>query len=897
MYNLGKKEVLDKLDTRETGLSEQEALNRLKIYGPNQLERKNKISPVKIFISQFFDPLVFILIIATIVSFYLNEALDAIVILSILLLNAIFGFTQEYKAEKSIELLQKLSVSQTKVIRDGKMRLISSQNIVPGDIIAFESGDKLSADCRILEVINLSIDEAILTGESNPVNKQILAIGHEAVISDQNNMCFSGTTVASGRGSGIVTATGMKTELGKIADLVQETTSIQTPLQKKLKKLSVTLGVGSIFIALLVFAVGIYKKLDIFEMVLSALSLAVAVVPEGLPAVVTISLAIGVQKMLKKNALIRKLQAVETLGSTSIICSDKTGTITKNEMTVTEIYAQNDLIKVSGGGYDLEGDFFIDKKKIDSSRLYNLLLASASCNNAELPNIGDPTELALLVMARKGDVNRLKQRTHEIPFDSNKKYMITTHKLHHEEVSFLKGAPEIILNFCDYIETKKGVLKLSKQDKTAVEKIHHEMTLRALRVLGVAYKKNGKTIFIGLTGMIDPPRNGIKKAIRIAQKAGIRTIMITGDHKNTAMAVAHQVGIQGDVIEGKDITEKNISQLAVNHSIFARVDPKHKVMILEALQKKGEVVAMTGDGVNDAPALKRADVGVAMSIKGTDVARDASDMVLVDDNYVSIVSAVREGRIIYDNIKKFVRYLLSANTVEIGVILFALLLNLPLPLLPLQLLWVNLVTDGLPALALGVDTPEGNVMKRKPRHKDESILKHTYSFILLGGLIGALIVLGLFYHGLNSEQNIQVENLEIDKELILEEWSYTGSYLDFVSENPLTGNEEQDKINMTKRDLLLKNPRSLSLTLLIVFELFLAFSARSEKSVFSLKRNKWLWGAVVLSVVLHLIIVYTPLSIAFQLTPLHFIEWFWIILLSSIGLVFFEVKKLILKKN
>lgn len=842
-YELGVKEVFKKLNTSESGLKDDEARKRLGKYGYNVLEEKNKFSPFKLFFSQFYDILVLILIIAALISFFLKKYIDSIVIWAIIVLNAIVGFIQEYKAEKSIELLKKLSVPKSKVIRDGKIKIISSKELVPGDVILLELGDKVNADCRLFEAINLKVDEAILTGESTSVTKHVLHVEAKAAISEQTNMLFSGTTIVNGRGQAIVVSTGMKTELGNIANLIQEVQVTETTLQRKLKKLGKKLAILTVVISVLIFGIGILRGLGFLEMLLSAIALAVAVIPEGLPAVVTISLAIGVQKMLKRNALIRRLRAIETLGSITVINSDKTGTITKNEMTVKKLFVNNKEIYVTGTGYNLNGNFIHKGKKVDSHNFIDLLNVCASCNNANLPDIGDPTEIALLVLAKKGKVNKIEKRVHEIPFDSIKKYMSTTHKINHEEINYIKGAPEIVLDFCDYIEIDGKIKKLNAIEKKNILNKNIEMSSEALRVLGTCYKKHGKTVFLGLVGMIDPPRHEVKEAIKLASRAGIRTIMITGDHKNTAKAVAHEVGIKGDVVEGSEINESNINELVKNNSIFARVDPEHKVMILESLQKKDEIVAMTGDGVNDAPALKKADVGISMSIKGTDIARDASDMVLVDDNFATIVKSIKEGRVTYDNIKKFVKFLLSANIGEVGIIFFSLVLNLPLPLLPLQLLWVNLVTDSLPALALGVDTPSKDIMKRKPRSKDETILKGTGSFIILAGILSTVIVLGLFYFNLDG--------------------------------------------GITKA-------RTIALTSLIFFELFLVFSCRSEKqSLFKLKVNKWLIYAVLVSVLIHLTIIYTPLNSAFKLVPLSLIDWIWIVLLSSLGLVFFEVKKAI----
>jgi len=842
-YHMGKEEVLLRLKSTEKGLSEKETQARFRKYGVNIIERKHKINPLLIFLNQFLDPLVVILIIVTFISFYLGEYLDSGVILVIISINAVIGFFNEYKAEKSIELLQRLSSQQSKVLRNGQEKLIPSFKLVPGDIIILESGDKVGADCRLLEESNLRLDEAILTGESVPVQKQLSQIGkkdEKIPVAEQSNMVFSGTTVVSGRGKAVVVATAMNTEMGKIAMFVQGIDTSKTPLQKKLKVLGKRLTIGTVIISALVFIVGLFKNLGILEIFETAITLAVAVVPEGLPAVVTISLAVGVRRMLKRNALIRKLKAVETLGSVNIICSDKTGTLTKNEMTVKKIFAHNKMIEVTGEGYSLSGSFYYNNKKINSKALQNLLNVSAGCNNSVLPNIGDPTELALLVLAKKANINRIEERVDEVPFDPMKKYMSTTHKVNQKEITFIKGAPEVVLKFCNYVEVENKILKLNKNDKRKILEKNHEMTLQAFRVLGTAYKKNGKTIFVGLVGMIDTPRKEVKNAIKIAKKAGIRVIMITGDHKNTAKAIADQIGIEGGVIEGKYLNEKNINKVIGKANIFARVDPEHKVLILKTLQKKEEVVAMTGDGINDAPALKKADVGIAMGIKGTDVARDVSDMILVDDNFASIVKAVKEGRIIYDNIKKFIQFLLGANLGEIGIILFSLLLNIPLPLLPLHLLWVNLVTDGFPALALGIDKPDTNVMKRKPREKNETILSGMYGFLFISALLSTIISLGLFYY-----------------------------YLDKG----------------------LTEARTVVLTTLILFELFLAFSCRSKQSIFRLETNKLLWGAVILSVVLHIIIMYTPLNLAFKIAPLSLMQWFIIIIISSSGLLFFEVKK------
>ena len=843
-YQKEVKEVLRELNSSEKGLTEIEAKKRLEKYGKNVLQRKHKISKLKIFLKQFINPLVIILIISTFIVFMLKEFLDGFAILIIVFLNAILGFVQEYKAERSIELLRKLSTPNSRVIREGKEKIISSEFLVPGDVIVFETGDKINVDGRLLEVFNLGLDESVLTGESTSVNKQINAIKGGIIISDQSNMVFSGTLVVDGKGKAIVTNTGMKTEIGKIAKLVQETNVEETQLQKKLKKLGSNLGIISLLIAVVVFFLGLSKGLAIIDLFKTAISLAIAVIPEGLPAVITISLAIGVQRMLKKKALIRKLHAVETLGSVQVICTDKTGTLTKNEMTVTDLFVNSEEVKVTGKGYDAKGDFLLNNKKISAKEFTNLINIAVGCNNASLPDLGDPTEIALLVLGKKAKVSEFKGRIDEEQFTSEKKYMSVTYERGKEKIKLIKGAPEVVIKFCEHIEVNSRIIKLNLKEKEFILKKNSEMASRALRVLGLAYEKNKKIVFVGLVGMIDPARKEVKDAIRIANEAGIRVIMITGDHKETALAISKEVGIKGSAISGEEIDKYDINDYIDHINIYARVSAEHKVRILEELQKRGNIVGMTGDGINDAPALKKADIGIAMNKKGTDVARDASDMILVDDNFASIVNAVKEGRIIYDNIKKFVRYLLSANLGEVFIILFSLILSLPLPLLPLQILWVNLVTDGLPALALGIDEPTDDVMKRKPRNKNENILKNSFWFILMAGIIGMILVLFLFYN-----------NMEFG----------------------------------------LDRARTIALTTLILFELLLVFTIRGEKFMFNNQVNKYVWLAVVSSLALHLIIMYTPLSLFFKLVPLNFNEWLRIGALSLIGVILFEIMKIIKK--
>ena len=866
-YQQTEKEALVNLNTDKNGLTDKEATSRIKKYGLNLIEEKEKISPLKIFFSQFKDYVVYILLAALVISIIIPiyekglslsflDMLDAIVIFAILIINAVLGFVQEYKAEKSIELLRKLSSPKSKVIRNNEIKIIDSKELVPGDILILEEGDKISADARILEDIELQTNESALTGESTPVSKQITAIKQKVPIADQNNMVFSGTTATRGRAKAVVVNTGMQTELGKIATLVQTTGQIMTPLQKRLKILGKQLSIIVIIITVVIFSIGILRNIDSVSILLTALSIAVAAIPEGLPAVVTVTLALGTQRLLKRNSLIRKLKSVETLGSVKTICSDKTGTLTKGEMTAVEIFTDNKVITVTGSGYEIKGDFLYNDKKTNTKNFELLLKISASCNNATL-KIGDPTEVALLVLAKKARIER-EERIKELPFNSINKYMVTYHKKGNKKYAYLKGAPEKILGFSNYIKIGNKFFPLTKKYKDTILKTNEDMSSRALRVLATAYQEGKKTIFIGLIGMIDQPRREVKNAIKLCHEAGIRVIMITGDHLLTAEAIAAQIGIKGKSITGAEldkVSDEKLRKLVKEISIYARVNPEHKVKILEALQANKEIVAMTGDGVNDAPALKKANVGVAMSIKGTDISREASDMVLLDDNFSTIVNAVYEGRIIYNNIKKFVKYLLAANIGEVLIILFALLLNLPLPLLALQILWINLVTDGLPALALSTDNIEDKVMSKKPRDPKEGILKGSFGFIIASSIL-SLTVAGILYY--------------------LGAIFYPGQF------SILNDVSQPNKI------------RTLILTGIVIFELFLVFATRTDKRILnkSLFSNKYLLLAIFSSVLLQILIIYTPLNIAFKLTPLNLKDWLLIIPLASLGLFVFELKRL-----
>ena len=849
MYHTKKiEEVLKELKSSYEGLSQQEAVNRLSRYGKNELKKIKKISVAKLILQQFIDPLVLILIVAAVISFVISARGDAVAIFAIVVLNAVIGFSQEYKAEKEIELLKKLGSQKAIVIRNGRKEEIDAKDLVQGDIIIIQAGDKIPADSRLIEANSLKMDESSLTGESTTVEKIISALEKEAQVADQKNMVFSGTIAKEGTAKAIVTATGMQTEIGKIAHLVQETVEAETPLQKNIKKLGKTLAAVILSLALIIFIVGILTNVSAYDMFLTSLSLAISAIPEGLPVIMTLALALSVQVMYRRKALIRKLKAVETLGSVTVIASDKTGTLTRNEMAVTELFVNNKVIQVTGKGYETKGKFFYNDKEINQDSFKTLLEIGSSCNNAQLPKLGDPTELSLLVSAAKAKIYPRK-RIAETPFNPIEKYMTTTHLINDKKIIFIKGAPEKLLEMSDFIQINNIVKKISNEDKKEILEQNKKMASRALRVLAMAIKQDNKTIFVGMQGMIDPPRKEVKKAIELCKKAGIKVYMITGDHINTAAAIASQLNIEPNAVEGKDLdklSDTDLQKLVKEKFVFARTTPEHKSRILDALQKNKEIVAMTGDGVNDAPALKKADIGIAMNIKGTDIAKESSDMILIDDNFSSIVKAIREGRIVYDNIKKFVKYLLSVNFDEILVVIFALLIKIPIPFLPLQILWLNLVTDSLPALALSKERNEEDVMNKPPRDPKEHILKGTFYFIIIAGIL-----------------------------------AFFATLLLFMLEYKTTGN--------------LEKARTIAVTQAVMFEMFLVFSCRSDKSIrkTNLFSNKYLIGAVLITFIVQIIAVYTPLGAPFKFTPLTLKDWLIILLVSSSGFIFFEVKKLI----
>ena len=858
-YSKKEEQVVRFLETdSKKGLSEKNSRVRLSKYGRNSLVHLKKVSAFEIFFRQFKNPLVYILLAAIVVSFLIGRFVDGWVIFAIVILNSFLGFYQEHKAEKSLEMLKKMGAPHAKVIRNGVTKVINSDEVVPGDILVLETGDKISADARLLESGRLEINEAVLTGESSPVKKELGALKEGLVLADRINMVYGGTIVTYGRGLAVVTGTGGKTEFGKIASSLAEIKDEETPLQKSLAKFSKKIGIGVLGIVILLFIIGFIRGLDLVQNFMTAISLAVAAIPEGLPAVVTITLALGTQRMVKSRALVRKLSAIETLGSTTVVCSDKTGTLTAGVMDVTHIYSDGKMIGVSGEGYSTDGKFTISGQSFDPKRIDKLLECAWLCNDSKLKGLfGDPTELALKVAAKKGGIGSGDfERVDEVPFDSSKKYMATMDRKGNKKVLHLKGAPEVVLDKCNFILVNGRKVHFTSKMKEKILAVDHKMAKNALRVLAFAYAENGNKkdlTFLGLMGMRDPPRKEARNAVSVCKKAGIKVVMITGDNSATAQAVARELGFGTEVMVGKELeklSDDRLKHLVKQTDIFARVNPEHKVRVLKALQANGEVVAMTGDGINDAPALKKADVGVAMGKTGTDVSREASDIVLLDDGFHSIVLAIKEGRAIFDNIKKFVRFLFSANLGEIGVIATAIFAGFPLPLLPLQILWINLITDGIPALALGVDPAEKGVMSRRPRKLKDGVLHGSYGFLFLSGIIGTVITLAMFFP------------------------TYLSGDLD--------------------------KARTLAFMTLIMFELFLVFSARSvnkgaiAEGIFS---NKFLIWAVLASISLQFILLYTPLGGMFNLVSLGLMDWVKIILISLAGVFAMEIEKKIVNRK
>ncbi len=887
-------EALKKLGSSERGLSEEEARARLARFGANALREKKRESALTMFLSQFTDLLIIILVIAAVISGFLGEWLDAYAILAIVALNGVIGFAQEYKAEKALEAIKKMAAPKARVVRAGVERRIEARDLVPGDVLVIEEGDRVPADCRLLEAVSLEVDEAALTGESMPSKKNALLVaGEKQPVNEQVNMLFLGTVVTRGRALAVVTATGMNSELGKIAEAVAGEPEQQTPLQKKLSVLGKQLSAAALVIVVFVFLVGVARGFQALEMFLVAVSLAVAAIPEGLPAVVTIALAVGVQRMVRKNAIIRKLPAVETLGAATVICTDKTGTLTKNELTVRKLFADGVFFSVTGEGYALRGDFIDEKGKkispLKNKELFELLRVGVLCNNSNLALdasgakasvVGDPTEACLLVLAEKAGLNYKKLREEhafvaEIPFDSTRKMMTVTRvESVGKRKAFVKGACETILAKSTRI-LKNGVEeKLSETEKKKILEANSQMASRALRVLAFAYRFVEKNefpeseaieknlVFVGLAGMMDPPRPEAKTAVAACRDAGVRVVMITGDNPDTARAVARELGLlQQDgarIVTGaelNDFSDAQLREIVEDVVVYARVSPEHKLRIVNALKTRGEIVAMTGDGVNDAPAVKKADIGVAMGITGTDVTKEASDMVITDDNFASIERAVEEGRVIYDNILKSVRYLVSCNIGELAAIFLAVMAGLRSPLAPIQILWMNIVTDSPPALALAMDPRDPDVMKRPPRNPKEKILSRESSFeMLLVGLLVAFGTLGVFAWYLNSS----------------------------ASEALKAG--------------------TMTFSVIILFQKFLALAVSGSKNKLVLQtglfRNKWLWLAIAFGVGSQVLITeWAPAQAVFQTVSLSAFDWLVVLAVSSTGFLLPEVAKLFKKKK
>lgn len=850
------------------GLSSSDAKSRLEKNGPNKLAGKKKKSIIQLFFSQINDVMIYILIIAAIISAFMGEISDAIIILIVILVNAIIGVVQESKAEKALEALKNMSTPKALVKRDGEIIEIPSEEVVLGDIVIIDAGRYIPADLRLIESANLKIEESAFTGESLPAEKIATTLNSEGdvPIGDQNNMAFMSTLATYGRGTGIVVATGMDTQIGKIAKMLDAEEDDTTPLQKKLAELGKVLGFAAVGISLVMFIVSMLQGRDFMEMFMTSISLAVAAIPEGLPAIVAIVLALGVQRMIKENAIIRKLPAVETLGSVNIICSDKTGTLTINKMTVKKYFANEKLKNLDE----------VDIKESTSKLLVEGMILCNDATSKDGLQTGDPTEIALLDVGNKFNIfkenlNSIHKRVNEIPFDSDRKLMTTVNKYDNKDFVFTKGAIDSILKISSKILINGSIQDFSDELKANILNASNEMSDEALRVLALGYKiienehieidsLEKDLIFVGLMGMIDPPRVEVKDSIVKSKNAGIRTIMITGDHKNTAVAIAKELGIAENIsqaMSGSEIdnyTDEEFAKIVNNFRVFARVSPEHKVKIVKAFKSHGNIVSMTGDGVNDAPSLKAADIGVAMGITGTDVAKGAADMVLTDDNFTTIVKAVEEGRNIFNNIKKSILFLLSCNLGEVVALFFAILFNWATPLLPIHILWVNLITDSFPALSLGVDPGDESVMDKNPRNPKES---------LFSGRMGKLLVINGVLIGVTTLFAFKLgENLYPDS---------------------------------------LRHAQTMAFVVLSVSQLFFSFAMRNEtKSLFQVGifKNKWLIGSLILGIVLQFLVISIPfVASIFKVYSLTLKDWIMVIGISLIPFVINEIIKIFFRSN
>jgi Ca2+-transporting ATPase len=879
-YNKPAEQVLQELSSSASGLTAVDAAERLKRYGLNEIVEKVRRPAWLMFMLQFRSILILVLLAATVIAALLGELVDAIVIFVIVIINAVLGFRHEWKAEHALAALKRLAAPKAEIIRDGVVAVIPVSEIVPGDIISLKVGDKVPADCRIISHLNLKTDEAVLTGESMPVAKTESALRGEKHIADRTNMAFAGTTVVYGHGRAVVASTGMETEFGRIATALQMPEE-PTPLQKKLDILGKQLGALVIIAAFLIFGAGLGIGVKPIDMFLTAVALAVAAIPEALPAVATITLSGGVLAMAKQNAIVRRLGSVETLGATTVICSDKTGTMTANEMTVRKLYVNGRIIDVTGNGYEGKGEFLERGQKVDVklNEDVKLLLASGlMCNDAMADEqiVGDPTEIALYIAAKKGGYEDLRQkfdRVDEEPFDSKRKMMSVVYQIGNKRMVYTKGAVEAVLEQCTHIADGGKVRKLTANDCKRITNVNTYFAKHALRVLGFAVKKMKKDsrkietdlVFVGLQGMMDPPRSEVKEAIEKCKKAGIRVVMITGDHRDTAVAVAKELGLLTQDYESDEVitnaeldafSDDELSERVVRIKVYARVSPEHKMRITDAWRSRGEIVAMTGDGVNDAPALKRADIGIAMGMTGTDVTREAADMVLTDDNFATIVKAVEHGRTIYDNISKSIRFLLSCNIGEVFAVFAAMMIafiwfkEALLLLLPAQILWMNIATDALPAIALGVERAEPGVMERKPRNPREQILtRSTFKWM---GLVGVLMMVG----------TVAV-------------FFWTLGYAELAV------------------------AQTLAFTILVFVQKAVALSARSEQMVHKIGffTNIQMWLAIAVSGILQVaIVMLPPFNAIFKTVPLPLEMWALVIGMTIAMFVLLEAAKVVFKR-
>lgn len=900
-HSLTTQQVLDKLHSRLDGLTESEAKERLEKYGLNQIGKEKQISPFFIFTRQLKDPMVLILFVATFISFVLGEIIDGIIIVAILIMTTIVGFIQEFRSEKAIDALMKMTATTCRVLRDNKEQIMETKYLVPGDIILLYPGDKIPADSYIIEAYNLETNEAPLTGESLPIEKMQTVLPQEIQIQDRKNILYAITTIMNGRGKAVICETGSNTEIGKITTVVQGITTQKTPFELKIKHIVKLLSLSMLIIVGIVFVISLIRGLPVLDILIWSISLAVAAIPEALPAIITTSLTIGAYRMAKKHALIRRLPAVETLGSTTVICSDKTGTLTKGEMTVKQVYIyDNHFIEVTGVGYNTKGNL-LSNSSINKNDLMLLVKCAVLCNDAKIELLqddtikmfGDTTEIALLIFAKKvgitkDELSSLSPRLREIPFTAERKMMTTFHrsdKIKKEEYEvFAKGAPRVILNHCNRVLKDGQFLPLTDKIKDHIISINHKMANDGLRVLALATSNevqlskilvdkntnnnnnNNDFLFLGLVGIIDPPRKEVKDAVSQCKTSGINVVMITGDQKFTALAIAKEIGIVNKyetdiekvIVSGQELEKINFDSFNNKNKnklndikVYSRVLPEQKLKIVQTLKKNGHIVAVTGDGVNDAPALKAAHIGIAMGITGTDVAKESSSMILADDNFATIVSAIHEGRQIFDNIKKYLVYLLSANISEILILTFAVVMGWPFPLLAKHILYINLATDGSPAIALSMEPSEPDIMRRKPRNPNETIFFGVKKWLIPIPIILATVTLFLFWNTLN--------------------------------------------VNGWDSEYGIAKARTMAFTLIVFFELFFAFSCRSFRhNVHKLGflSNKLLIYSLLGEISLIIFIVNYPLmQEIFDLVPLAFSDWIIVLLLATTGFIYSEIIK------